>query len=58
MMIYLSKKELIKFIDSSPQTLLLGCLIDGQYFQTSSMVRKLQDSPELFENQSNLSTNG
>ena len=30
---------------------LLGCIIDGQYFQTPLMVKQVQELPELFENQ-------
>ena len=47
----LAQKELIKFISSSTQLFLLGCIIDGQYFQTPLMVKRLQKLPELFENQ-------
>ena len=46
-----AQKELIKFISSSPQIFLLGCIVDGQYFQTPLMVKQLQRLPEMFENQ-------
>ena len=46
-----AQKEFIKFIGLSPQMFLLGCIIDGQYFQTPLMVKQVQELPELFENQ-------
>ena len=46
----LKQKDLIKFINSSSQMFLLGCLVDGQYFQTPLMIKKLQELPDLFEN--------
>ena len=46
-----TQKELLKLIDTSPQLFLLGCLENGLYFYSPSMVAKLIGLLSLFENQ-------